>query len=139
MPHHRWWRAAEIPAANGHGNARSVALVQQIIANRGEANGHRFFSEATGDQIFESQANGVDMALGAKAHFGMGYGLASASTPLGPRACYWGGYGGSVIIMDQDQDQRLTIAHMMNRMPGSLSADARGTNIALHAVVAAMS
>ncbi len=27
MPHHRWWREAEIPAANGHGNARSVAIV----------------------------------------------------------------------------------------------------------------
>lgn len=137
MPHHRWWRAAEIPAANGHGNSRSVAQVQQIIANRGEAGGHRFFSEATGDLIFESQACGVDMALGEETNFGMGYALASTSAPLGPRACYWGGYGGSVIIMDQDQ--QLTIAYMMNKMQGSLSADARGTNIALHAVVAAMS
>jgi CubicO group peptidase (beta-lactamase class C family) len=137
MPHQRWWRAAEIPAANGHGNARSVALVQQIIANRGEANGHRFFSEATADQIFESQASGVDLALGTDTNFGMGYGLASASAPLGPRACYWGGFGGSVIIMDQDQ--KLTVAYMMNKMQGSLSADSRGTNIALHAVIGAMS
>ncbi len=67
----------------------------------------------------------------------MGYGLASSKTPLGPRACYWGGFGGSVIIMDQDQ--QLTIAYMMNKMGGSLSSDARGINIALQAAIAAMS
>src|SRR6202040_222568 len=39
MPRHGWWRRAEIPAANGHGNARSVATVQSIIAGRGEARG----------------------------------------------------------------------------------------------------
>lgn len=137
MPQERWWRAAEIPAANGHGNARSVALIQQIIANRGEANGHRFFSEKTGDFIFETQANGVDLALGQPVHFGMGYGLANEVTPLGPRACYWGGYGGSVIIMDQDA--RLTVAYMMNKMRGSLSADDRGTTIALTAALCAVS
>ncbi|MBW4078464.1 MAG: beta-lactamase family protein [Acidobacteria bacterium] len=137
MPHHRWWRAAEIPAANGHGNARSVAMVQQIIANKGEAHGHRFFSEQTADLIFESQAHGVDLALGDVVHFGMGYGLASSKTPLGPRTCYWGGYGGSVIIMDQEQ--QLTIAYMMNKMGGSLSSDERGVTIALQAAISAMS
>jgi CubicO group peptidase (beta-lactamase class C family) len=136
MTHERWWRSAEIPAANGHGNARSVATIQQIIANRGEANGHRFFSEQTSDSIFETQAHGVDLALGQETHFGMGYGLASATTPLGPRACYWGGYGGSVIIMDQDA--QLTVAYMMNKMQASLSADSRGTNLALHAALASL-
>ena len=136
-PRERWWRAAEIPAANGHGNARSVATVQQVIANRGHANGHRFFSEAIGESIFETQAHGVDLVLGEDIHFGMGYGLSSATTPLGPRACYWGGYGGSVIIMDQDAE--LTIAYMMNKMEGGLTGDLRGTNLALHAALAAAS
>ena len=35
--HHAWWRRAEIPAADGQGNARSVALVQSIVAGRGQA------------------------------------------------------------------------------------------------------
>jgi len=42
-------------AANGHGNARSVATIQQIIANNGHANGHRFFSEKIGDMVFTPQ------------------------------------------------------------------------------------
>ena len=135
-PQHRWWRAAEIPAANGHGNARSVAQVQQIIANRGEANGHRFYSEKTGESIFETQANGVDLALGTETHFGMGYGLSSSTVPIGPRACYWGGYGGSLIAMDQDSG--LTVAYMMNLMRGSLTDDTRGATLALCAALSSL-
>ena len=135
-PQHRWWRAAEIPAANGHGNARSVAQVQQIIANRGEANGHRFYSEKTGESIFETQANGVDLALGTETHFGMGYGLSSSTVPIGPHACYWGGYGGSLIAMDQDSG--LTVAYMMNLMRGSLTDDTRGATLALCAALSSL-
>lgn len=135
-PNHRWWRAAEIPAANGHGNARSVALVQQIIANNGHANGHRFFSERTGDAIFEVHTSGVDLVLGVEMNFGLGYGLSSATTPMGPRSCYWGGYGGSVIIMDQDQE--LTIAYAMNQMRIGLIGDTRGPELAMAAVLAAL-
>jgi CubicO group peptidase (beta-lactamase class C family) len=129
MPQQRWWRAAEIPAVNGHGNARSVALVQQIITNQGEANGHRFYAEKIGESIFHTQANGVDLALGTETHFGMGYGLSSSSVPIGPRTCYWGGLGGSLVVMDQETG--LTIAYMMNLMRGSVTGDMRGATLAL--------
>src|SRR5947209_8876966 len=39
-----WWRRAEIPAVNGHGNARSVAAVQSVVAGGGEAQGVRLLS-----------------------------------------------------------------------------------------------
>ena len=78
-PTKRWWRAAEIPAANGHGNARSVALVQQIIANNGHANGHRFISERTLQRVFQPVTSGVDLVLGFEGNFGMGYGLSSTT------------------------------------------------------------
>ncbi|MBU6329293.1 MAG: beta-lactamase family protein [Acidobacteria bacterium] len=133
-PHHRWWRAAEIPAANGHGNARSVALVQSIIANRGETGGRRFLSGTTVDRIFDSQIQGFDPVLARESHMGMGYGLSNPSMPIGPRACYWGGYGGSVIIMDLDA--QLTVAYMMNKMELGLSGDFRGANIAMAAALA---
>ena len=71
-----WWRRAEIPAANGHGNSRSVATVQSIVAGKGEARGVRLLSkERTADVIFSEQANGTDLVLGAPLRFGMGYGL----------------------------------------------------------------
>ncbi|HUY42626.1 MAG TPA: serine hydrolase domain-containing protein [Acidimicrobiales bacterium] len=132
----RWWRAAEIPAANGHGNARSVALIQQVIAQRGAAAGHRFFSEATGEEIFRLQASGVDAVLGVEMNYGMGYGLASATVPLGPRSAFWGGFGGSVIVMDQDLE--LTVAYMMNQMRVGLYGDTRGGDFIQAAVLAAL-
>lgn len=137
LPNQRWWRAAEIPAANGHGNARSVATIQQIIANRGEASGHTFFSTATNERIFEVQSSGHDYVLDVDMTFGMGYGLASATVPLGPRSAFWGGYGGSVIVTDQDLG--LTIAYMMNKMRVGLIGDTRGMEFVSGAVLAALS
>jgi CubicO group peptidase (beta-lactamase class C family) len=130
--HHAWWRRAEIPAANGHGNARSVAAVQSIIAGRGEARGVRLLSAGATDAIFEEQSNGTDLALGVPIRFGMGYGLGNEFMPLGPRACFWGGYGGSLIVMDQDAE--LTVCYVMNRMESGLVGDARGAAIMLAAV-----
>jgi len=134
LPREAWWRRAEIPAANGHGNARSVGTVQSIIAGRGQARGVRLLSERTCDAIFEEQADGTDLVLGAPVRFGIGYGLAGELMPIGPRACYWGGYGGSVIVMDQET--RLTVAYVMNRMESGVLGDIRGATIVLAAAAA---
>jgi CubicO group peptidase (beta-lactamase class C family) len=132
--HNAWWRRAEIPAANGQGNARSVAMVQSIIAGRGQARGVRLLSEEATDAIFETQADGTDLVLGVPLRFGMGYGLGTDVMPLGPRACYWGGYGGSLIVMDQDAE--LTVCYVMNRMEAGLVGDLRGATLLLEAVAA---
>jgi len=126
--HHAWWRRAEIPAANGQGNARSVAAVQSIVAGRGAARGVRLLSPEGIEPVFDEQANGIDKVLGVPLRMGMGYGLSNPpDMPIGPRACYWGGYGGSVIVMDTDAE--LTICYVMNRMESGLVGDLRGMNI----------
>ena len=64
---------------------------------------------------------------------GMGYGLSNPpDMPIGPRACFWGGYGGSVIVMDTDAE--LTICYVMNRMESGLAGDLRGLNLLFAAV-----
>jgi len=133
---HPWWRRAEIPAANGQGNARSVGAIQSIIAGRGQARGVRLLSAEGTDPIFEEQADGVDLVLGVPMRFGMGYGLGNADIPLGPRACFWGGYGGSIIVMDQDTE--LTVCYVMNRMDSGLVGDVRGFTFVLKAAAAVM-
>ncbi len=114
------WRRAEIPAANGHGNARSVARIQSVVAHGGEAFGVRLLSPGTIDQIFHTQSNGVDLVLGLPLHFGIGYGLPRLDTvPYIPegRRCFWGGWGGSLVL--NDLEHRMTFAYMMNKMaPG---------------------
>ena len=133
----REWRAAEIPAANGQGNALSVATVQSIVAGGGEARGVRLLSDKGVDAIFREQANGTDLVLGIPVRFGMGYGLSSDLMPIGPRSAFWGGWGGSVIIVDRDL--RLTIAYVMNRMEAGLVGDNRGIGIVQAAALAALS
>ena len=88
----------------------------------------RLLSAEGTDPIFEVQAEGIDKVLGVPERMGMGYGLSNPpEMPIGPHACYWGGYGGSVIIMDQDAE--LTVCYVMNRMESGLVGDLRGTNI----------
>ncbi len=111
------WRRAEIPAANGHGNARSIARVQSVVSHGGEVDGVRLLSAETVERIFEVRASGVDRVLGIPLTFGTGWALpddqAMPSVRTG-RRCFWGGLGGSVVV--NDVEQRLTIAYAMNRM-----------------------
>ena len=126
----RAWRAAEIPAANGHGNARSVALVQALLANGGVVGGKRLLSEAGARRALEPQIKGEDMVLGGPAHFGLGFGLNGGAVPLPhDECCYWGGYGGSIIIIDMKT--RSTIAFMMNKMASTTVGDMRGYGLAM--------
>ena len=134
FPRHGWWRRAEIPAANGHGNARSVAMVQSVLAGGGETRGTRLLSRKGCEAVFEEQIDGIDLVLGSQYRFGMGYGLSTELMPIGPRACFWGGYGGSLIVMDLDA--RLTVCYVMNKMESGLQGDVRGANIVLAAAVA---
>lgn len=124
----RAWRGAEIPAAGGTGNARSVALVHTILANGGEARGKRFMSEAGVRKALELQVEGQDLVLGVPARFGLGFGLGGGAVPMpSPNAMYWGGYGGSVIIIDMDT--RMTYAYAMNKMAGTTVGDMRAFSL----------
>jgi CubicO group peptidase (beta-lactamase class C family) len=127
------WRRSEIPAAGGHGNARSVATVQSVLACGGEVNGVRVLSEAGCEAVLEEVTYTPDLVLGVPLRFGMGYGLNSPDTPLGPnpRTFFWGGWGGSLLIVDLDA--RMVVAYVMNKMGEGTLGDLRGVGIAFSA------
>ncbi len=124
------WRRAEIPAAGGIGNARSVARVHSALACHGSVDGVRLLSPEGVDVILEEQTNGPDHVFGMPMRFGMGFGLNSETLPISPnpRSFFWGGWGGSLAIIDLDA--RLTISYVMNGMAADLLGDLRGTRIA---------
>jgi len=119
------WRRADMGALNGHSNAKGVLDVMRVMSLGGEAGGVRLLSEKTRDLAFDVQIDDVDLVLGVPFRRGIGFGLAgSAAVPYLPegRICFWGGWGGSLIVMDADR--RLTFSYMMNRMgPGIVGSD----------------
>lgn len=128
------WRRATIGAANGHGNARSVATIQAAVSNGGRAADTQLLSADTVERIFEPQSSGVDLVLGLPVSFGLGYALAHPDDAYGVtsgRVCYWGGWGGSIVV--NDLDHRVTMAYMMNRMQAGLVGNE--TSVALHATL----
>jgi CubicO group peptidase (beta-lactamase class C family) len=123
------WRKAEIPAANGHGNARSVVRAQTPLANGGSAFGVDLLSAEGAARIFDEQISGQDLVLGVPLRFGMGYGLTSDALPMGPNehTAYWGGWGGSTIVVDQDA--HMCISYVMNKMEAGALGDPRGFSL----------
>jgi CubicO group peptidase (beta-lactamase class C family) len=119
------WRRAEIPAAGGHGNARGVALAQAAVSHGGTLRGVKLLPRHTIDRIFDVQAAGRDLVLGIGVTFGVGYGLNSTRNPISPnpRVCYWGGWGGSLVV--NDVEAGFTLAYVMNRMGEGTVGDDR--------------
>jgi CubicO group peptidase (beta-lactamase class C family) len=113
------FRRVSVAGIGGHGNARSVAKAQSVVSHGGEVGGVRLLSEATLDRIFEVQAEGPDLVLMAPLKWGIGYQLPSPTWPVVPdgRACWWTGWGGSIVV--NDLDRRATIAFAMNKMVGA--------------------
>jgi CubicO group peptidase (beta-lactamase class C family) len=125
---HSWtdgWRRAEIPAANGHGNARSVAKLQAPLACKGSAFGVDLMSAETATSVMTPRISGTDLVLGVPLSFGLGFGLVSELVPLSPNknACFWGGWGGSNILVDQDA--QMSVAFVMNKMHDGVMGDPR--------------
>lgn len=134
------WRRADIGAANGHGNARSLAWSQSAVSNGGVVKGHRLLSAATIDRIFDVQADGFDQVLMVPVVFGIGYALPNETVPHLPRdrrACFWGGWGGSSVV--NDLDLNLTVVYVMNNMMEGLVGDRRGAELTTAAFAAAQS
>ncbi len=135
----RDWRAAEIPASNGHGNARAIAKVGTLLANGGEYEGVQYISPQMIEKAIEEQISGIDLVLMGPIRFGLGFGLNSQEIliPRGnnPRTFYWGGLGGSVCVMDPDA--KLCYAYAMNQLILSLTGDPRTKRIieVIHEIV----
>ncbi|WP_406388759.1 serine hydrolase domain-containing protein [Streptomyces sp. NBC_00887] len=123
------WRAAEIPAANGHGTARAVAALYGILAGRGSVDGRRILSEKAAERVREGQGSCRDLVLGAGfAHdteLGLGLWLSGENASYGPnpRAVGHDGAGGSCGFADPEAG--ISLGYVMNRMGANIADDPR--------------
>ncbi|MCX5368336.1 beta-lactamase family protein [Streptomyces sp. NBC_00015] len=117
------WRRAQIPAASGFGNARSVALVQSAMACGGSVRGVRLLSAAGCDRAWEEQFSGEDRVLGMPISWGLGYGRFGGTYG-------WGGWGGSTVMIDPEA--RAVVAYVTNQMREP-AQDTRGLDLVMAA------
>ena len=112
------WRRADMGALNGHSQRpRRCCDVLRALSLGGRSAAGGCCRTKTIDLMFDQQSDGVDLVLGEPFRFGIGYCLGSPDGAVragGAEVCFWGGWGGSMIVMDLDR--RLTISYMMNRM-----------------------
>jgi CubicO group peptidase (beta-lactamase class C family) len=111
----RLWQTSEIPAGNGHGNARAVAKIASIIACEGELDNKRLLSRETVEKILEEQIYDKDLMMQVPVRRALGVSLKGKNS-LYPndRVCFGGGAGGSSMIMDLEN--KMGIGYVMNQM-----------------------
>jgi len=123
------WQKAEIPAAGGIGNARSISRIHSAIACGGSVDGVRLMGAATIEDALQRRTFDRDLVLGMGVPYGTGFGINHDHAPLTPnkKTLYWFGWGGSLGVMDMDAE--LTISYAMNQMAPGLVGDSRAFNL----------
>lgn len=126
-------RAAELPAANGVGDARSLsrlyaAVIGDVVADERFPAGGRLLDDATIAAATTRQTEGNDRVLFFETVFGLGFFLSSPFAPYGgPRGFGHTGAGGSLGFADPDNG--LGCGYVMSKMQQSLNGDARSARL----------
>lgn len=114
---------AEVPALNGFFTARSLARMYAALAQGGELQGTRVFSEATIRRATEIQSHKLDAVVGFPMRWRLGYHTVGTNRGILPNAFGHFGYGGSGAW--GDPDRRLAVAMTLNRVAGTPFGDMR--------------
>lgn len=105
------WRLAEIPSANGHGSAKSLAKLFGILSNGCSRDGISIMSKDVLQNAITPYSSGPDSVLfGATIKFGLGYELAQGISTIGDMSPHLSdrmfghaGVGGAVAFGDPDK------------------------------------
>jgi CubicO group peptidase (beta-lactamase class C family) len=131
----RAWRAAEIPAVNGHGTARALARIYGALARGGEVDGVRVMKPETIARATVTEVCGPErLFCGAvPMRFGLGFVLSDAThryARLSPNPRAFGHAGGGGSLGMADPDKGIGFGFTMNNMHASLvSAGATPTQL----------
>jgi len=113
---------AEIPAANGITDARSLARLYAALI--GEVDGVRVLAPATVEAATRPAVEGRDRVLVAPTTFGLGFMIHSRFIPLlAPGSFGHGGAGGSIGFADPGSG--VAFGYVMNQMRLTLTGDVR--------------
>jgi len=123
----REWRAAEIPAGNGHGTARSLAQLYGALARGGDLNNVRVMSKEQIARCSIEQSNGPDELLIINTRFSLGFMMSQPGSSLGPNPKSFGHPGAGGSLGYADPEAKIGFGYTMNKMQASLLIDPRAT------------
>lgn len=127
----RAFHAAEIPAANGIANARSLA--RMYAACIGEVDGVRLLGPETLAKATAVQSAGEDMVLGYETRYSTGFQLSFPFRPMAGEGSF-GHYGMGGSVGFAVPDKGLAFAYAMNQMLPSGGVDPRTRSLVEAAV-----
>ena len=121
------WRQAEIPSANGQGNAAGLAKLYSLIVP--EDNSLKLLKDDTVNQMTTMQIEGRDLVLAVQVRWGVGFILNKHKIIYGPIEGAFGhsGYGGSCAF--GDPENKIGVSYVMNRMLDNFNADGRSIEL----------
>ena len=121
------WRQAEIPSANGQGNAGGLAKFYSLIVP--EDNSIKLLKDDTVNQMTTMQIEGRDLVLAVQVRWGVGFILNKHKVIYGPVESAFGhsGYGGSCAF--GDPENKIGVSYVMNRMLDNFNADGRSVEL----------
>ena len=121
------WRQAEIPSANGQGNAGGLAKLYSLIVP--EDNSLKLLKDDTVNQMTTMQIEGRDLVLAVQVRWGVGFILNKHKIIYGPVEGAFGhsGYGGSCAF--GDPENKIGVSYVMNRMQDNFNADGRSIEL----------
>ncbi len=126
----REWRAAELPAANGHATARALARLYGALARGGEVvDGYRVLTPKSIAQCHTEQSSGPDEVLFISTRFGLGFMMSQPGAMLGPNERSFGHPGAGGSLGYADPAAKIGFGYVMNKMQSGLLIDPRVTNL----------
>jgi CubicO group peptidase (beta-lactamase class C family) len=121
----RAWRGAEVPAANGHSNARALARLYGALARGGELDGVRVLSPEGIVRSYTEESFGMDEVLLITTRFTTGFMLTKPDDPFGPGLHTFGHPGAGGSLGFADPDSRIGFGYVMNKMGPYIVVDPR--------------
>jgi CubicO group peptidase (beta-lactamase class C family) len=120
------FRAAEVPAANGIGTARSLSRL--YAACIGEVDGVRLLKPETVERAMRTEAHGEDLVLGYETRYGTGFQLSFPSRPMAGEGSF-GHYGMGGSMAFAHPGRGLSFGYTMNQMLSPSGPDPRSTGL----------
>jgi CubicO group peptidase (beta-lactamase class C family) len=105
------WRAAQVPATNGHGTATGVARIYAALLEPGRLLSPGLLAEAT-----RPQSEGFCPTLGEDVTFGLGFKPTTVRRPFGTNPRSFGHFGTGGALGFADPDAGVAFGYVMNHV-----------------------